>query len=86
MMHLTPKARCLDNTHSKDKVIHLLSTFQKHQITVELCDNDSDTSFVKIALADSKGESVEVSSELHELLLCCYFISFIRCWQKMLMH
>jgi len=36
MMHLTPKAKFLDNTHNENEIIHLLSSaFQKHQITVE---------------------------------------------------
>ena len=66
MMHLTPRAKFLDNTHNKNKIIHLLSSpFQKHLITVELCDNDADTSVVKAALAAAKDDSVEVS-EPHE--------------------
>ena len=62
MMHLTPRAKFLDNTHNKSEIIHLLSSaFQKHQITVELYDNDADTSIVKAALAAAKDDSVEVS-------------------------
>ena len=76
MMHLTPRAKFLDNTHNKSEIIHLLSSaFQKHQITVELCDNDANTSIVKAALAAAKDDSVEVS-ELRGWLLCCYPISY----------
>ena len=59
MIHLISRAKFLDNTHNKNEIIHLLSlVFQKHQITVELSDNDADTSIVKAALTDAK---VEVS-------------------------
>ena len=76
MMHLTPRAKFLDNTHNKSEIIHLLSSaFQKHQTTVELYDNDADTSIVKAALAAAKDDSVEVS-EPHGWLLCCYSISY----------
>ena len=76
MMHLTPRAKFLDNTHNKSEIIHLLSSaFQKHQITVELYDNDADTSIVKAALAAAKDDSVEVS-EPRGWLLCCYSISY----------
>ena len=76
MMHLTPRAKFLDNTHNKSEIIHLLSSaFQKHQITIELCDNDADTSIVKAALAAAKDDSVEVS-EPRGWLLCCYSISY----------
>ena len=76
MMHLTPRAKFLDNTHNKSEIIHLLSSaFQKHQITVELCDNDADTSIVKAALAAAKDDSVEVS-EPRGWLLGCYSISY----------
>ena len=76
MMHLTPRAKFLDNTHNKSEIIHLLSSaFQKHQITVELYDNDADTSIVKAALAAAKDDSIEVS-ELCGWLLCCYSISY----------
>lgn len=69
MMHFTPKAKFLDNTHNKREVIHLLSsTFQKHQITVLQCDNDADTSIVRVALAAATDDSVEVSK-----FLCRYF-------------
>lgn len=77
MIHLTPRAKFLDNTHNKSELIHLLSsTFQKHQITVELCDNDADTSIVRAALAAATDDSVEVSKNLCIFfcgwLLCCY--------------
>ncbi len=65
MIHLTPRAKFLDNTHNKSELIHLLSsTFQKHQITVELCDNDADTSIVRAALAAATDDSVEVSKKI----------------------
>ncbi|CAK6949720.1 hypothetical protein GWK47_043402 [Scomber scombrus] len=52
MIHLTPKAKFRDNTHNKGELINLLSsTLRKHQITVEQCDNDADTSIVRAALA-----------------------------------
>ena len=77
MIHLTPRAKFLDNTHNKSEVIHLLSSaFQKHQITVELCDNDADISIVRAALAAAIDDSVEVSENLCIFscgwLLCCY--------------
>jgi len=77
MMYLIPRAKFLDNTHNKNGIIHLLSSaFQKHQITVELCDNDVDTSIVKAALDAAKDTSVEVS-EFHEWLLrWLYFFIF----------
>ena len=95
MMHLTPRAKFLDNTHNNNKIqgkiIHLLSSaFQKHQITVELSENDSDTSIVKAVLAAAKDDSVEVS-ELHQkiiLLKPCeskcnsFSISFHLCFSK----
>ena len=49
-MHLTSRVKFVYNTHNKDKISHFLSAFQKHQITVELGDNDSDTSFLNAAL------------------------------------
>ncbi len=65
LIHLTPRAKFLDNTHNKSELIHLLSsTFRKHQITVELCDNDADTSIVRAALAAATDDSVEVSKKL----------------------
>ncbi len=65
LIHLTPRAKFLDNTHNKSELIHLLSsTFRKHQITVELCDNDADTSIVRAALAATTDDSVEVSKKL----------------------
>ncbi|XP_065906073.1 uncharacterized protein [Dysidea avara] len=70
MMHLTPRAKFLDNTHNKSEIIHLLSSaFPKHQITVELCDNDADTSIVKAALAAAKDDSVEVRAEDADVLI-----------------
>ena len=62
MIHLMSKVKFLDNTHNKSELIHLLSSsFQKHQITVEVCDNDADTSIVRAALAAANDDSVEVS-------------------------
>ena len=62
MIHLMSKVKFLDNTHNKSKLIHLLSSsFQKHQSTVEVCDNDADTSIVRAALAAANDYSVEVS-------------------------
>jgi len=82
MMHSIPRAKFLDNTHIKNGIIHLLSSaFQKHQISVELCDNDADTWIVKAALAAAKDDSVNFMND-------CYvdFISlFFRYGQKMLM-
>ena len=63
IIHLTPKAKFLDNTHNKSEFILLLSsTFRKHQIVVEVCDNDADTSIVRAALAAATHGSVEVST------------------------
>ena len=62
MIHVTPRAKFLDNTHNKSELIHLLSlTFKKQQIVVKLCDNDADTAIVKAALAAAESDSVEVS-------------------------
>ena len=64
-IHLTPRAKFMDNTHNKGELIHLLSlTFQNHQIIVEQCDNDADTSIVRVALSDATDDSVEVSTRL----------------------
>ncbi|KAJ8385110.1 hypothetical protein AAFF_G00192510 [Aldrovandia affinis] len=53
MIHLTPRAKFMDNTHNKSELIHLLSsTFRKRHITVEQCDNDADTSIVRAEDAD----------------------------------
>ena len=63
MVHWTPRAKFLDDTRNKHELIHLLSsTFQKHHITVEQCDNDADTSIVREALAAALGCNVEVSN------------------------
>ena len=63
MVHWTPRAKFLDNTHNKNELIHLhSSTFQKHHITVEQCDDDADTSIVREALAAATDCSVEVSN------------------------
>ena len=60
MIHLMSKVKFLDNTHNKSELIHLLSSsFQKHQITVEVCDNDADTSIMRAALAAANDDSVE---------------------------
>ena len=91
MIHLTPRAKFLDNTRNKSELIHLLSsTFWKHQITVELCDNDADTSIVRAALAAAK--DVEVSKNclcklwMVFVINCDLIASFkLLCRQKMLM-
>ena len=63
MFNWTPRAMFLDNTHNKSELIHhLSSTFRKHHITVEQCDNDADTSIVREALAAASDCSVEVST------------------------
>ena len=63
MFNWTPRAKFLDNTHNKSELIHLLSsTFRKHNINVEQCDNDADTSIVREALAAASDGSVEVSN------------------------
>ena len=63
MFNWTPRAKFLDKTHNKSELIHLLSsTFRKHHITVEQCDNDADTSIVRDALAAASDCSVEVST------------------------
>ena len=47
MIASTTRAKFLDNTHNKSELIQLFSlTFQRCQITVELGDNDADTSIV----------------------------------------
>ena len=62
MIHLMSKVKFLDNTHNKSELIHLLSSsFQKYQITVKVCDNDTDTSIVRAALAAANDDSVKVS-------------------------
>ena len=63
VVHWTPRAKFLDNTHNKSELIHLLSsTFRKHDITVEQCDNDADTLIVREALAAASDCYVEVSN------------------------
>ncbi|KAG7255643.1 hypothetical protein CRUP_008469 [Coryphaenoides rupestris] len=70
MIHLTPRAKFMDNTHNKSELIHLLSsTFRKRQITVEQCDNDADTSIVRAALAAAADDSVEVRAEDADVLV-----------------
>ena len=68
MVHSTPRAKFMDNTHNKGELIQLLSlTFRKHQIATEQCDNDADTSIVRVALTDATADSVEVST-----IICTY--------------
>ena len=63
MVHWPPRAKFLDNTCNKRELIHLLSsTFRKHHITLEQCDNDADTSIVRKALAAASDCFVEVSN------------------------
>ncbi|KAI4802447.1 hypothetical protein KUCAC02_020283, partial [Chaenocephalus aceratus] len=70
MIHWTPRAKFLDNTNNKSELIHLLSsTFRKHNITVEQCDNDADTSIVREALAPATDDSVEVRAEDADVLV-----------------
>jgi len=60
MINLTPRAKFLNNIHNKSELINILSsTFHKHQITVEQCDNDADTTTVKVALVAATDNSVE---------------------------
>ena len=71
MIHVTPRAKFMDNTHNKSELIHLLSsTFRKRQITVEQTDNDADTSIVRAALNAATDGSVEVSKILCR---CCNY-------------
>ncbi|KAF3835714.1 hypothetical protein F7725_028272 [Dissostichus mawsoni] len=66
----TKKAKFLDNTNNKSELIHLLSsTFRKHNITVEQCDDDADTSIVREALATATDDSVEVRAEDADVLV-----------------
>ena len=59
---ITTRVKFLDNTHNKSELIQLLSlTFQRCQITVELGDNDADTSIMGATLAAAIDGSVEVS-------------------------
>ncbi|KAK1884623.1 Chromosome-associated kinesin KIF4 [Dissostichus eleginoides] len=70
MIHWTPRAEFLDNTNNKSELIHLRSsTFRKHNITVEQCDNDADTSIVREALATATDDSVEVRAEDADVLV-----------------
>ncbi len=65
VIHLTPREKFMDNTHNKSELIRLISsTLQKHQIAVEQCDNDADTSIVRAAMAAATDGSVEVSKLL----------------------
>ena len=76
MIHLTPRAKFMDNTHNKSELIHLLSlTFQKYQITVVQCDNDADSSIVRVALTDATDDSVEVST-IFLLTPLCMVVDF----------
>ena len=60
MIASTTRAKFLDNTHNKSELIQLFSlTFQRCQITVELGDNDADTSIVGAALAAAIDGSVD---------------------------
>ncbi|KAG0721570.1 hypothetical protein GWK47_000645 [Chionoecetes opilio] len=69
MIHVTPRAKFMDNPHNKSELIHLLSsTFWKRQITVVQCDNDADTSIVRAALA-ATDDSVEVRAEDADVLI-----------------
>jgi len=86
MVHLTPKAKFLDKTCNKSEIIHLLSSaFQKHQISVKLCDNDADTSIVKAAMATAKDHSIKVSEPMYGCCVVILFLIIFRCGQKMLM-
>ena len=54
MIHLTTKEKFMDYTHNKSELIYLLSlTFRKYQTTVVQCDNDADTSIVRVVLTDA---------------------------------
>ena len=69
MIHLTTKAKFLDNTHNKSQLILLSSTFLKYHIIVKQCDNDADTSIVREALAAAADDSVEVQAEDADVLV-----------------
>ena len=53
MIHLTPMTKFMYNTHNNNHlIIHpLSSSFQKHPITGDQCDKDTDTSIVRAAFA-----------------------------------
>ena len=79
LIHWTPRAKFLDNTHNKSELIHLLSsTFRKLHITVEQCDNDADTSSVREALDAARDGSVEVSNICVHILLSSAMITLKR--------
>ena len=66
----------MENTHNKSELIHLLSlTFQKYQITVVQCDNDADSSIVRVALTDATDDSIEVST-IFLLTPLCMVVDF----------
>jgi len=68
------------------RTIHLLSSaFQKHQITIKLCNNDADTSIVKAALAAAKDDSVENPMNGCYVANLLFSSFFFRYGQKMLM-
>ena len=71
----------MDNTHKKGELIQLVSLiFQKHQITVEQCDNDTDTSTARVVLTVAMDDSVEVNTILCRYLfiqLCSYFVAVL---------
>ncbi|KAG0728138.1 hypothetical protein GWK47_033118 [Chionoecetes opilio] len=76
MIHVTPRAKFMDNTHNKSELIHLLSsTVWKSQITVVQYDNDADTSIVRAALAAATEDSVEVRAEDVDVLIMLVYHS-----------
>ena len=62
----------LDNTRNKRELIHLLSSsFWKHHITVEQCNNDADdTSIVREGLAAASDCYVEVNN----ICICIFLL------------
>lgn len=70
MSNWTPRTKFLDNTHNKTELIHLLSsTFRKHHISVEQCDNDADTSIVREVLTAASDDSLEVRAKDADVLV-----------------
>ena len=69
----------MDNTHNKSELIHFIFyslTFQKYHITVVQCDNDADTSIVRLALTDVTDDCVEISTIFYLRTSLCMVIDF----------
>ena len=70
MIHLTSRAKFMDNTHNKNQLIQLLaSTFRKCDIIAEQCDNDAGPSIVRQALAVTEDGSIEVRADDADVLV-----------------